>query len=70
MCGEMASDPLSIPLLVGLGLENFSVSIKKIPYVRKLINNLSKKDCQKLVEKALNLSTVDEVNKLVKDFLK
>ncbi|MDE6477268.1 MAG: hypothetical protein K2L48_03695 [Mycoplasmoidaceae bacterium] len=69
MCGEMAGDVLSIPLLLGLGLDAFSMSATSIPQARKIINNLSSAECSKLAQKALNLQTIDEVNKLVTKFL-
>lgn len=69
MCGEMAGDIMSTPLLLGLGLDNFSMSATSIPNARRIINNLNRKDCEKLVQEALNLETIDEVNALVKDFL-
>ena len=69
MCGEMAGDIMSTPLLLGLGLDNFSMSATSIPNTRRIINNLNRKDCEKLVQEALNLETIDEVNALVKDFL-
>lgn len=69
MCGEMAGDPLSAPLLLGLGLDSFSMSSTSIPQARKIINNVTYKECQDLAKKALNLTTISEVNKLVTKFL-
>ncbi len=69
MCGEMAGDILSIPLLLGMGLDRFSMSATSIPKARKIINNLSFDECQELANKALLLKTSDEVNNLVKEFL-
>ncbi len=69
MCGEMAGDILSVPLLLGLGLDAFSMSATSIPQARKIINNLSSAECVELAQKALNLQTIDEVNKLVTKFL-
>ena len=70
MCGEMAGDVHSIPILMGLGLDDFSMSASSIPQARKIINSLSIKDCEKLANKALECSTAEEVNELVKEFLK
>ena len=70
MCGEMAGDIQSIPILIGLGLDDFSMSASSIPQARKIINSLSVKECEKLANKALECSTAEEVNKLVKQFLK
>ena len=70
MCGEMAGDIYSVPLLLGLGLDAFSMSASSIPSVRRIINNLNFKDCEKLAQEALNLETVEQVNELVSSFLK
>jgi phosphotransferase system enzyme I (PtsI) len=70
MCGEMAGDVGSLPLLLGLGLDEFSMSATSIPKARKIINNLSFVECQKLAQKALELETTQQVNNLVTNFLK
>jgi phosphotransferase system enzyme I (PtsI) len=70
MCGEMAGDILSIPLLLGLGLDAFSMSATSIPKARRIINNLSYKECQTIAKKALDLETAAQVTDLVKKFLK
>ena len=70
MCGEMAGDKTAIPLLIGLGLDEFSMSATSILAARKQINNLSKKEMEEMAETALNMSTVDEVIELVKKFVK
>jgi len=70
MCGEMAGDPLAIPLLLGMGLDEFSMSAFSILAARKQIGNLSKKEMEKMAEKALNMSTVDEVIELVENSAK
>jgi len=70
MCGEMAGDALSIPILLGLGLDSFSMSPTSIPNARKIINNLKFTDCELLAKKALELQTVREVNQMVTEFLK
>ena len=70
MCGEMAGDINSVPILLGLGLDAFSMSASSIPSVRRIINNLKFKECKELAKQALNLETVDQVNELVNKFLK
>ncbi len=70
MCGEMAGDILSIPVLLGLGLYEFSMSATAIPQARKIINSLSTVECKKLAAKALQLQKASEVDALVKKFLK
>jgi phosphotransferase system enzyme I (PtsI) len=69
MCGEMAGDPISIPLLLGLGLDAFSMSATSIPKARMVINNLNFHECQDLVTQALTMQTVKDVNDLVTKFL-
>ncbi|WP_019242498.1 MULTISPECIES: phosphoenolpyruvate--protein phosphotransferase [Bacillus] len=66
MCGEMAGDEIAIPLLLGLGLDEFSMSATSILKARSLIKNLSKADMEKLAEQALQMKTNDEVLAAVK----
>lgn len=70
MCGEMASDEKAIPFLLGMGLNEFSMSAQAILKVRQKIAHLKVKDTQKLVAQALKLSTSKEVEKLLKKFSK
>jgi phosphoenolpyruvate-protein phosphotransferase (PTS system enzyme I) len=66
MCGEMAGDETAIPILIGLGLDEFSMSATSILKARSQIRNLSKPDLEKLATKVLQLSTTDEVIAAVK----
>ena len=61
MCGEMAGDELAIPLLLGLGLDEFSMSATSILQARSQIRGLSKRDMVELTEKALEMGTAEEV---------
>ena len=70
MCGEMGGDVTAIPLLLGLGLDEFSMSATSILAARKQISCLSKKEMEAMAEMALNMSTVDEVIELVKKHTK
>ena len=65
MCGEMAGDAMAIPLLLGMGLDEFSMSATSILAARAQIGHLSRKEMEEMAEKALNMSTVDEVIGLV-----
>lgn len=65
MCGEMAGDATAIPILVGLGLDEFSMSASSILPARSLISKLSKADAQKLAAQALDCRTAKEVVELV-----
>ncbi|GIP20750.1 phosphoenolpyruvate--protein phosphotransferase [Paenibacillus sp. J22TS3] len=65
MCGEMAGDTTAIPLLLGLGLDEFSMSATSILPARSLISKLSKMEMQELAAKALDLQTAEQVVELV-----
>ncbi len=65
MCGEMAGDSVAIPLLLGLGLDEFSMSATSILPARSQISKLSRADMQELAAKALECSTAEEVVALV-----
>ena len=66
MCGEMGGDPMAAPLLLGLGLDEFSMSASRILPTRKIISNLSHKEMEELANKALKCHTEEEVVELVK----
>lgn len=72
MCGEVASDIKSLPLLLGIngGLNSLSMSVSSIPRIKYIISQISHKDCIKLAQKAMHLNTEEEINKLVEDFYK
>jgi len=61
MCGEVAGDPILIPLLLGMGLDEFSMSAGSILRARWIIKNTSKSDIEKIVDEVLLLPTADEV---------
>ncbi|MDA6151431.1 phosphoenolpyruvate--protein phosphotransferase, partial [Escherichia coli] len=70
MCGEMAGDETAIPLLLGLGLDEFSMSATSILKARSQISHLNKKDMEALAEKALHMNTAEEVVQAVKEAAK
>ncbi|KOR88288.1 phosphoenolpyruvate--protein phosphotransferase [Paenibacillus solani] len=65
MCGEMAGDSTAIPILLGLGLDEFSMSATSILPARSQINKLSRSDMQALAAKALEMGSAEEVVALV-----
>jgi len=67
MCGEMAGDELAAPILLGLGLDEFSMSATSILPARKIINSLSYAEMKELAEKAVASSTEAEVVELIKN---
>ncbi|MBR0136815.1 MAG: phosphoenolpyruvate--protein phosphotransferase [Erysipelotrichaceae bacterium] len=65
MCGEMAGEPDAISVLMGLGLDEFSMSATSILKARKIATNISYEDMKKLAEKAVQCSTSEEVLDLI-----
>jgi phosphotransferase system enzyme I (PtsI) len=61
MCGEMAADPLMVPVLVGLGLVRFSMNPQAVPVVRALIRQLSYREAAQIARQASTLVTSREV---------
>lgn len=65
MCGEAAGDVKFIPLLVGLGLDEFSMNANKILKARKLIIDLNFEECKELANKVLKLESTEEVKRIL-----
>ena len=70
MCGEMAGDSLAIPLLLGMGLDEFSMSATSILQARSQIKNLTLAEMKELVEKAVMCATTEEVLALIEEYTK
>ena len=66
MCGAMAGEEYAVPVLLGLGLDEFSMSATQILKARKMVTNLSKKEMEGLAEEALKQATAEDVLALVK----
>ncbi|ATZ18911.1 phosphoenolpyruvate-protein phosphotransferase [Williamsoniiplasma somnilux] len=69
MCGEMAGDANAIPLLLGLGLDAFSMSATSMLRARSIISKLDSKETANLAEQALQLETEEQVLELVSKFM-
>lgn len=69
MCGELAGDENATILLLGMGLDEFSMSAISVPRIKKLIRNINYQDAKHLAEKALQQPTAAEIERLVADFL-
>lgn len=67
MCGEMAGDSIAIPLLLGLGLDEFSMSAPSMLKARNQINQLKESEMKELVDKALFLQTSEQVMQYVRE---
>lgn len=65
MCGEMASDPIYAIVLLGLGLEIFSMNPSSIPVIKNVIRSVRYKDCRRIAELALNKKTAQEIEEFV-----
>lgn len=63
MCGEAAGDTSFIPLLIGLGLDEFSMNANKVLQARKLIRDLNFQDCKKLADEVLKLNSIEEIKR-------
>ncbi|MCZ2258454.1 phosphoenolpyruvate--protein phosphotransferase [Sporosarcina sp. G11-34] len=70
MCGEMAGDEIAVPLLLGLGLDEFSMSATSILKARAQIRQLNKSDMVELAAEALQMGTAEEVVQAVTNRLK
>lgn len=69
MCGEMAGNPLAAPLLMGMGLDEFSMNSNRILQIRSLIKKMNTRQLQPLVHRALNAQSAPEVAELVRTAL-
>lgn len=70
MCGEMAGDSIAVPILIGMGLDEYSMSSTSILMTRALMKTLDSQKMQSLAEQAINLTTNEEVIDLVNKTLK
>ncbi|MBU0994801.1 MAG: phosphoenolpyruvate--protein phosphotransferase [Proteobacteria bacterium] len=67
MCGEMAGDPFNIPILIGLGLTELSMTPQNIPEVKTIIRELNQKECEKFLEDVFTKTIVADIQKLLQD---
>ena len=70
MCGDMAGDEIAIPLLLGLGLDEFSMSATSVLKARRQIKGLSQNEMEELSQRAINCATSEEVQELVEQYAK
>lgn len=70
MCGEMAGEPVAVPLLLGLGLDEFSMSSTSIPLAKKIIRSFEYDEAKELAEKALMMDNPEEIKIMIKEACK
>jgi phosphocarrier protein FPr len=68
ICGGVAGDPQAVPILVGLGVDELSVSLPAIPTVKAQIRRVSLSSCRELAQRALNCATVEQVRALEPEY--
>jgi len=69
LCGELAGEPLAAPILLGLGLDEFSVNPPVIPLIKQIIRALTLDEARKVAQAALELNSPDAVRSLVREWL-
>jgi phosphoenolpyruvate-protein phosphotransferase (PTS system enzyme I) len=70
VCGEMAGDRLSVPILVGLGIDEFSVSPNNIPEVKRIIRSVTYDECRALLRRVSRYRTTQEIENEIEALLK
>ena len=68
ICGEVVENELYLPLLIGVGIDQFSIESKNIEKAREAISKLDKYDCKELVEEILELRTLEEIENKLRNF--
>ena len=65
VCGELAGEVIAVPLLLGLGLDEFSMAPAMVPSIKQAIRRCVQADCKIIAEKALTLTSISEVINLL-----
>ena len=69
LCGELASDPFCIPILLGMQIDSLSLTPQAIPGIKRLVRQTSMQECKPLLRQVIRNSTVAESNKLVRELI-
>lgn len=69
MCGEMAGDPLAIPLLMGMGIDELSVSPVVLPKIKEIVRGLDSEQCRHVAETVLNFTMEADIERFLKQFM-
>ncbi|MGL1860917.1 MAG: phosphoenolpyruvate--protein phosphotransferase [Pseudodesulfovibrio sp.] len=67
LCGEVASDPFCVPILLGMGIDSISLTPQAIPGIKRIIRQTNMHDCRNLLKEVLKCRTVSRINTLVMD---
>ena len=67
MCGEMAGDPWATAILLGMGLDEFSMSASSIPQVKNIIRSLTYEKAKEIAQKALSMDNPEDIRNMVKE---
>ncbi len=67
MCGEMAGDPINIPVLLGFGIRNLSMNAASIPVIKKMVREIDMENARKLSDALFQFITVEEITRFVQD---
>jgi len=70
VCGEMSGEPLYAPLLIGLGVRQFSATPRKIPEIKRVVRALSVSECKGVARECLQMETASEVSRYLRDTLR
>ncbi|WP_147819959.1 phosphoenolpyruvate--protein phosphotransferase [Salidesulfovibrio onnuriiensis] len=67
LCGEVASDPFCVPLLMGMGIDSLSLTPQAIPGIKRIIRQTQMRECRALLKQVMQCRTVHRINSLVMD---
>ncbi len=67
MCGEMASEPLYVPLLLAMGFHELSMNPQSIPTVKRMVRSIRLNDCKKFLKQVMKLTEISKINDLVQE---
>ena len=69
MCGEMAGDPVNVPILVGLGINELSMNSLSIPIVKKLIRSITLEECLELTNQAFQMHQASQIHTFLESWI-
>lgn len=69
LCGEMGADPLALPLLLGLGIDELSMNAVSVPEIKRVVLRLEAGECRQLAERVMQAATSREARQMLSDFV-